>query len=403
MTATPLRILHLLSHDRLKSGGALQAVLLARAQLRRGHAVRIVHNSGQDAAAAAAAFQPLAAQGLECGQVAMQHFGRFAGRRRLRALIAAFAPQVVHAHRERAVRFALGVLQQFPEPAVIAQKGICHPSAAAAARALRSPRVDRVIAVAEAVKRALVLFDGVAASKVDVVYGSFDPECFAAPLCGTPARTELGVDAAAPLVGILANLDRKKGHELFFAAAARVLARRPDARFLVIGGGDLEGARAAARAFGILDAVRFTGFRADRERLVAALDVSVSCSTGGEGLTGAIRESLALGIPVVCTNVGGNAELVQNGETGLLVAPGDAASFAGAILHLLEHRAEAERMAHAGQQWVRERMNDDARCERVLAIYREALEWRAPALAARGVGKCLHPEAALFRDERAVE
>ncbi|MBI4882367.1 MAG: glycosyltransferase family 4 protein [Planctomycetes bacterium] len=403
MTGNPLRILHLLSHDRLKSGGALQAVLLARAQLRRGHEVRIVHNSGGDAAAAEAAFQPLAAQGLECRQVAMQHLWRFAGRRRLRALIAEFSPHVVHAHRERAVRFALGVLRAFPEPAFIAQKGNCHPSGAAAARAMRSARVDRIIAVAQAVKRALVLFDRVCAHKVDVVYGSFDAECFAVPLERTRARAELGLADATPLIGVLANLDRKKGHDLFFAAAARVLARRPDARFLVIGGGDVAGARAAARDLGVGDAVLFTGFRADRERLLAALDVSVNCSKGGEGLTGAIRESLALGCPVVCTNVGGNAELVENGESGLLVAPGDAASFAGAILHLLEHRAEAERMAREGQRRVREWMNDDVRCERVLSIYREILEWRAPELAARGVGRCLHPEAVLFRDKHAAE
>lgn len=391
MSTRPLRILHVLAHDRVKSGGAFQAILLARAQRRAGHEVRLAYNSGADEEAARAAFAGLLSEGFPCSPMQMQHFGRFAGRARLRALLAEFAPEVVHAHRERALRFVLAPLKRWPHAALIAQKGNCYRSDAATARALRHPRVDRIIAVAREVKRVLVQCDGVAAEKVDVVYGSYDPERFDRALDRAAARAELGVSGAAPVVGVLANLDRKKGHATFLAAAAQVSRERPDAIFVLVGGGDPAPLLERAQRLGIAERVRFTGFRADCERALAAFDVSVNSSKDGEGLTGALRESLALGIPVVATHVGGNAEIVETGVTGLLVPKDDAASLAGAILQLLAAPADAARMAEEGRRRVRAAMAEDVRCARVLAIYNEVLAWREPPLPPR---LALYPAAA---------
>lgn len=374
------RVLHLLSHDRLKSGGAFQAMLLARAQQKAGLEVSFAFNSGREPELARQAFDPLRQEGFECEPLVMQHLGRIRGLRRFRELVARSRPDVVHAHRERAMRFAVDALKNSPREVLFAQKGNCYGSDRKTAAAYRSPRLDRIVAVCEAVKRVLVVKDRVPAEKIAVVYGSFDPERFTLAPDRAVARAELDLSAATPVVGVLANLDRKKGHDAFLRAARIVLQSRPDCLFLLIGGGDLERARRLAREAGVLESVRLTGFRADAERMLAALDVSVISSHGGEGLTGALRESLALGIPVVSTHVGGNAEIVENGVTGLLVGPGSEQDLAGAILHHLDHPDQAAKMAGEGKRRVWEWMDNDHRCERVLSLYREALRWRRLAM-----------------------
>ncbi len=381
MTDAPLSILHLLSHDRVTSGGAFQALFLARAQKARGHDVRVVHNASGDPAADREAFAPFIASGVPSSGVAMQGIARFLGRRQFRREVVEFAPHVIHAHRERALRFALAALGSgAPGGAiVVAQRGNCYRSDPATAEAFRDARVVRIVAVARAVKDLLVEHDGVAGDKIEVVYGSFDKARFLAPsLTGARAavRAELGIAAEVPVVGILANLDRKKGHNRFFAAAAQVHAARPDALFLVVGGGDVDEGKRLAEKNGVLAATRFTGFRSDPERMLAAFDVSVNCSKDGEGLTGALRESLAVGCAVACTDVGGNRELIEDGVTGRLVPTGDPSALAGAILDLIGDRDAARRMAEAGRRRVLDWMDDDRRCERVLAIYRDALAAR---------------------------
>ncbi len=392
-----MKICHLLSHDRVKSGGAIQALLLARAQRRRGHEVRLVFNAGRQPDEARRAFAPLAEEGFDCHALPMQHLARFAGRRRLRRLLDESTPDVLHAHRERALRFALAALSGRDRPALIAQKGNCYRSDARTAAAFRSPRLDRIVAVAGAVKKVLVLHDGVPPEKVEVVYGSFDPARFSERRDPAAARRALDLPPDVPLVGLLANLDRKKGHRLFFEAAARVARVRGDARFVAIGGGDVDRARAEAAEAGAGGVVTFAGFRPDAEVALSALDVSVNCSKDGEGLTGAIRESMALGVPVVCTNVAGNSEIVENGVTGLLVPPRDPERLAAAIVAALADPEAAARRAAEGRRRVRATMDDEVRADRVLALYEEVLRWRRPTLAERGIEGCLHPDVETFR------
>ncbi len=395
---TALRIFHLLSHDRIKSGGAIQALLLARAQRDAGHEVAIGYNAGRNPDASREDFGPLAAEGFSCVPFPMQRLARFVGRHRFRSYIERLRPDVVHAHRERAMRFAWRALHSMPRPALIVQKGNCYRLDAVTARVFRSPRVDRIVAVAEAVKRVLVLHDGVTPEKVDVVYGSFDPIRFEERLDPAVARHELELGRDTPVVGMLGNLDRKKGHRQFLAAARLVLERRPDVAFVMVGGGDIEAARALAREHGVVDAVRFTGFRPDPERALAAFDVSVTCSRDGEGMTGALRESMALGVPVISTNVAGNPEIVENGRTGLVVPVGDVRSLAAAIVHLLEEPDRARRMGDEGRRRVREVMANPARGRRVEEIYRDVLKWRRPTLESLGLERCIHPDVRVFRD-----
>jgi len=107
---------------------------------------------------------------------------------------------------------------------------------------------------------------------------------------------------------------------------------------------------------------------------LSALQVSVSASaTAWEGLSGVMRESLALGRPVVCTDVGGNRELVRDGDTGRLVRPGDPAALAAAILDLLRDPGAARRLGENGRRLAEVTFSNAGRAAAVESVYRRVL------------------------------
>jgi len=133
----------------------------------------------------------------------------------------------------------------------------------------------------------------------------------------------------------------------------------------------------------LAERVHFMGAREDIPQVLAALDVSVSASASAwEGLSGVMRESLALGRPVVCTDVGGNRELVRDGETGRLVLPGDPAALAAAILDLLRDPAAARRLGENGRRLAEATFSNAARAAAVEAVYQRILSGNGAAGAA---------------------
>ncbi|MFG0320251.1 MAG: glycosyltransferase family 4 protein, partial [Planctomycetota bacterium JB042] len=175
----------------------------------------------------------------------------------------------------------------------------------------------------------------------------------------------------------VANLDPKKGHRVLAEAARRVLAERDDVRFVCAGKGERAELDALLDAAGVArDRFVHLGFHDDVPRLLRTLDVSICASTKGEGLTGSIRESLAMGVPVVSTAVAGNVEIVKHGQTGLLVPPRDPDALAAAILETLADPDAARARAEAGAALVRGRFTSAARAERMAELYREIRTYR---------------------------
>lgn len=165
-------------------------------------------------------------------------------------------------------------------------------------------------------------------------------------------RADLGVPAGRPLIGIVARLVPIKAHEVFLEAAVRIRAEAPDATFLIIGDGerrsDLE---AMAQQLGVMDATRFVGWRTDMREVYADLDVVTLCSNN-EGSPVALIEALAAARPVVSTNVGGVPNVVQDGESGLLVPSRDPGAFAEAVLTMLRDPDRAAAFGQAGRRAV---------------------------------------------------
>ena len=205
----------------------------------------------------------------------------------------------------------------------------------------------RVLANSERVKQVVVEAEGVAPEKVDVLYNGVDMDRYA-PGAGDPrALDSLGVPRNARVVGIVANYRPVKGLELFVRAAARVAAEVPDAAFLLVGRGPLERDLVTLAAeLGIAGRVFFTRGQADVCDCLAR--TSVAClSSESEGFSNAILEYMAAGLPVVATDVGGNAEAIQDGVTGRLVRSRDPEAFAGPVIELLQNESLRCAMARA--------------------------------------------------------
>ena len=235
---------------------------------------------------------------------------------------------------------------------------------------------DRIISSGEAAAR-VVAGAGVPADRIVAIPPGVDTGRFHPDVSGAPVRAELRVDAAL-LVGLVANIRGSKGHDVFLDAARIVLAREPSVRFLIVGDGiGFEDVRRRVATLGHEAAVRMTGFLRDIPEVMAALDVLVLPSLRSEAASQVIAQALAVGTPVVATDVGGSGELVRDGETGRLVPPGDAPALAAAVLATLTDRSAARAMARRGQAVVREHHSLDAAMTRTTAVYRELLAGQA--------------------------
>lgn len=196
-----------------------------------------------------------------------------------------------------------------------------------------NPRFDRIVAPSRAILDALVVDEGVAADRLVEIPNGVDVERFRPPTAEARAAARaaegLGDDALAVIC--VASLSPIKRHADLVDAFAALRTRLPEARLLLVGDGALGGAlHDRVAALGLGEVVRFLGVRDDVDRLLGAADVFVLASDS-EGMSNAILEAQACGLPTVATRVGGTPQLVLEAETGRLVPPRDPAALADAI------------------------------------------------------------------------
>ena len=148
-------------------------------------------------------------------------------------------------------------------------------------------------------------------------------------------RAAWDIPAGIPLIGIVGRLAPVKNHALFLEAAARVKVQLPAAHFAIIGDGEVRPEiESQVDALGLRESVTFTGWQSDLAPIYSDLDALVISSTN-EGTPGSVIEALASGCPVVATEVGGVADLLDHGQLGRLVPPGDPEALANAITDTL--------------------------------------------------------------------
>jgi L-malate glycosyltransferase len=233
----------------------------------------------------------------------------------------------------------------------------------------RSTLVDAYIAVAEVI-RGILIDAGVDPARVTVINSSIELGRFTG--VGDhrlSVREELRLPPDAPVIGNVAALAWHKGQKDLIAAMPHVLESLPEARLVIVGGGDEEEAlRSQAAALNLEDRIRFTGMRHDVPRLLTAFDVFCMPSYL-EGLCNSVLEAFAMKVPVVATRAGGLPEIVEHERTGLLAPPRDPASLAAAIVRMLSDRALAERVGDAGHRLVHARFSVDHMVARTVELY----------------------------------
>jgi glycosyltransferase involved in cell wall biosynthesis len=272
---------------------------------------------------------------------------------RLRALVSEREIDLVHAHSPYA---AVGARLALPRnlPFAYTEHNVWqryHP-ATRTANMITFPRNDHVFAVSGEVRRSIgyphwLRFRRM--PRVETLYHG--PGILPAPngQAAREVRHELGVPTRAPLVGTVANFKPFKGHDNLLHAATIVRQTLPDARFVVVGQGQLEEeVRTLANDLELEDTVTFTGYRPDAAAIMAALDV-FALPSRYEGLPIALLEAMSLGIPSVATRVGGVPEVIADGA-GVLVPPQDPRALADAIVSLLNDPGRRREISDAGRR-----------------------------------------------------
>jgi len=236
---------------------------------------------------------------------------------------------------------------------------------------------DRVIAVSEDVRRFHATYTGIPEEKLVTIENGVDIHRFAGlESARRSVRKELDIDNAALVFGVVGRLTPPKDHSTFLKAAALILQKAPQARFLLVGEGPLrKDLELQAQEIGLGNALIFTGLRKDIPAVLAAVDVLVFSSLW-EGLPVALLEGMAAARPVVATAVGGIPEVVLPDKSAILVPPGDADALAQACLRLASDSATRHSMGQAGLERVVARYSIDAMIDRTAALYAKLLQER---------------------------
>jgi glycosyltransferase involved in cell wall biosynthesis len=237
---------------------------------------------------------------------------------------------------------------------------------------------DKIICVSEAVKKVVQERERMEASRIAVINNGVDPYHIPSGL-HADTRRELGFHEESLVIGMVANYNRPvKGVGNFLDVVPAIVSAVPSARFLFVGGGNEENAlREKTRTLGIESHVVFAGYTKEIHRYYEIMDISVLNSTS-EGLSLTLLESMGYGIPIVATRVGGNPELVLEGETGYLVPVNNQSLLADRIVKLLVNPELRRRMGEAGQRRIERRFQMQNVASQYLEIYKGLLIARVP-------------------------
>ncbi len=216
-----------------------------------------------------------------------------------------------------------------------------------------TPFTDAFIALCEYQRDYLIKAEGLPAAKVEVIYNGIALEKARPTRPADEVRAELGLPPDAPVIGLVAVMRPEKRHDIFLRAAALILKRHPEARFLVVGDGPQRPRiESLWRALGLQSRVQLLGFRSDVVEVMNVMDVVALTSHPADTFPLSLLEAMALGKPVVVTDIPGGIKEMVSGPTdtaGLIVAPQDPRTVARAVNQLLGNPDLARRLGEAGR------------------------------------------------------
>lgn len=358
----PLKILHL-DPEKGWGGGERQVVGLLDYLARRGHASHLLCRPDGPLAGAARKI------GVVTHPLALANDLDVRPAPRVRRLIREEGYDVVHFHTKRAHALAAWLGGAAPGRVRVVTRRMDYPVRRGwHDRYLYNRAVDGVIAISGPIA-ALLAEGGVAREKIRVIPSGVDTARF-------EHIPPPGGDRAPLVIGAVAALEERKGHRFLLEAAAELKRQGHRLRYRIAGdGAEKERLKKAAENLSISNDVEFLGFVSDVPAFLASIDIFVLPSLF-EGLGVAALEAMAAARPVVASRVGGLAEVVEDGKTGALVPPGDAAALARAIARLAAGKERLGALGGNGRARAREHFSMEQMARRNESYYYELLENR---------------------------
>jgi L-malate glycosyltransferase len=346
-------------------GGQRQVLLTVLGLRERGHrTVLVAHPDGELASRAS--------EGHDLVRLAPRAEVDLHAAWKLSRIIKDLGPDCVHAHDPHAVALAslaVSFLTSGRCPHVIASRRVAFHLKGNAFSRWKYHQVDCFIAASNAI-RDMLIGDGIDRDRIETVYEGIDLHRVQVEPAAN-IHAEFWLPTHAPVVGAVAALTQEKGHKYLIDAAALVVREVPDARFVILGEGDLRPTlERQIKELHLDKHVVLPGFRADVLAFMKSFDVFVMSSLF-EGLGTSLLDAMALSKPTVASDTGGIPEVVSHGETGFLVPPRDAHELAAAITKLLKDPERRQRMGRAGLERVTRVFTADEMIERTLAVYRK--------------------------------
>jgi glycosyltransferase involved in cell wall biosynthesis len=367
-----LRLLHLIDKTGLNTGSVVQMLEAAKNQARRGHEVWVGSRAGGGLEMACLDV------GLPFLELPLRGPLDPVSASRLRRHLRLHETDIIHTHKGRAHGVALVASTGMGRrPQLVVNRGVTFPLDAFNKWKYRHPRVASVVCVADAVREVVIRSGGLRPGSVRTIYSGTDPDVFDPEHTdGARLRSELGIAPDHFVVGQVSVRDWKGWPDLVRAFSI-FAPRSHSARLLLVGceqGAEREKVEEAVREACLDGRVDTLPFRTDMPEVLAACDVVVDASWEGTGITGTIREAMALQRPVVASDCGGNRELVIDGEVGLMVAPREPQTLAAAIERLFDDSDLRGKLGRAARKRVIEHFSTERRLDKLEALYRQILD-----------------------------
>ena len=371
-----MKIFQILEFNQFNTGSVHQMFQAASGLRERGHEVTIVSRP-DPVLAARAAERDVRFHGLP-----FRHQFDLTTIRGLGRLIRNEHPDVIHVHKGIAHALAMAATWRQPVGAFVVNRGVSFPLDRWNRGKYRTSRVDRVVTVCKQIKDVIVESGRLPEEKVQVVYAGTDVTHFdPAKWDGRAFRREKGVADDAFVVAQVGVRDWKGWKELI-DSVSDVAPHHPQVHLLLIGcRGDAEKNEVTSYAHevGVADRVTAIEYRTDMPNVFASCDLVVDASWAGTGITGTVREAMAMQKPVIATNAGGNEELVSSSNVGWLIPMKDRTALTGALLEVISDPARAAEVGRAAREHVVRGFSKELRITRLEALYEEILGESRPS------------------------
>jgi glycosyltransferase involved in cell wall biosynthesis len=356
-----VRIFQVLEFNQFNTGSVHQMFQAAAGLRERGHKVTIVSRPDETLRARAAD------RGVDFVGMALRNQFDLPSIAAMRRLIRDRKPDVIHVHKGIAHAVAFAATFRAPVGAFVVNRGVSFPLDVWNRGKYRTQRVDRIVTVCKQIKDVIVESGGLPPEKVEVVYAGTDVALFD-PARWEPRafRREKNIGDDRFLVAQVGVRDWKGWKELLDSAKdvagnvhVALIGCRNDA--------ERDEVLSYARTIGIVDRVSAVEYRTDMPNVFASCDLVVDASWAGTGITGTIREAMAMQKPVIATDAGGNRELVSSPDVGWLIPMRDRSALTAAMRAVME--GGASKVAANAREHVVRGFSKELRITRLEELY----------------------------------